>query len=224
VNSEPVIECPADINASNDPGLCSASLDPGMPTLISGISPTWTWTMSGATVASGTGRPISPIPFPFNVGITTINWRAENISGFDECVQTITVTDNEPPTFTFPTLANGYCVEGFIEAVYSPGGTYYIDDLTPERRDYYILTLGNTLLDLIDIADNCPGLVSIEWIIDFGVNGSIELSGTGQISLSTPLNLPLGDNLITWTISDTNGNQTIESIIFKVIPRPDIID
>ncbi len=132
--------------------------------------------------------------------------------------------DTEPPTFTLPTLGNGYCVEGFEAAVYNPGGTYYVDDLTPVRRDYYILTNGNTLLDLINISDNCTGTITIAWTIDFGINSTIDLSGNGQISLSTPINLPLGDNLITWTVSDASGNPTVETLIFKVIPRPDIID
>jgi hypothetical protein len=224
VNSEPVIECPDDISVFNDPGLCSAVLDPGMPTLISGISPTWTWTMTGATTASGTGRPITPIPFTFNVGITTIMWRAENISGFDECVQTITVTDIESPTFILPSIADGYCVEGFIEAVYNPGGTYYVDDLTPERRDYHILTSGNTVLDLINVSDNCPGTITISWTIDFGINSTIDLSGNGQISASTPINFPLGDNLITWTVTDASGNIETGSTIFRVLPRPEILD
>jgi hypothetical protein len=140
------------------------------------------------------------------------------------CSQTISVTDNQQPVFTPPTLSSGYCVEGFIAAIYKPGGVYYVDDLTPVRRDYYILTAGNTLLDLNPalISDNCPGTLAISWTIDFGNNGSSDMSGNGQISLVTPINFPLGDNLVTWTVTDANGNFSQESTILKVLPRPEI--
>ena len=135
---------------------------------------------------------------------------------------TTNVLDNQPPTFIPPTLATGYCVEGFLQATYNPGGTYYVNDLTPARRDYYILTAGNNLLDLTNITDNCPGPITIAWTIDFGNNASIDLSGTGQISLATPINFPLGDNLITWVVTDAHGNSTTATTILKVVPRPDI--
>ena len=234
VLSEPEIDCPLAISVNTDPGLCSATLNPGQPTLISGAEPiTWTWTMTGATIASGTGMPITPDPFSFNVGVTTITWRATNTSGFDECVQTITVTDNEVPTFVPPTLATGYCVEDFIEAFYNPGGSYYVDDLfftdmtTPARRDYYIFTPPSTELDLSSINDNCalasPNYIS--WTIDFGNNGSIDLTGNGQFSAySASIQFPLGENLITWTVSDSSGNQTTATAILRVLPRPEILD
>jgi hypothetical protein len=221
-NDPPDITCPADINRTTDPGLCSAALDPGFPTKVSGTDPIiYTWIMTGATAGSGTGA-ISPNPYTFNSGITTITWAATNISGFDACSQTITVLDVQPPAFTLPVLSSGYCVEGFLQAVYNPGGIYYVNDLTPPRRDYYTVVAGSTLLDLSGISDNCPGPVTIAWAIDFGNNGITDLSGTGQISLSTPIDFPLGDNLITWTVTDANGNSTIATSIFKVLPRPDI--
>ena len=120
-------------------------------------------------------------------------------------------------------LVNGYCVEGFVQAIYNPGGAYYVNDLTPVRRDYYILTNGNTLLDLTGISDNC-GIPVISWEIDFGNNGSTDVTGTDHISLSTPINFPLGINLITYTVTDVNGNDTSGNVILTVLPRPDILD
>jgi uncharacterized repeat protein (TIGR01451 family) len=141
----------------------------------------------------------------------------------------VTSEDTEPPTFTLPILATGYCVEGFIEAIFNPGGAYYVNDLfftdmsTPARRDYFILN-PIELLDLTGVSDNCPGPVNISWNIDFGNNGSTDLSGTGQISLATPIYFPLGDNLITWTITDSNGNYGTGTTILRVLPRPEILD
>jgi hypothetical protein len=138
------------------------------------------------------------------------------------CTTTVDMLDNQPPNFIPPTLATGYCVEGFLQAIYNPGGKYYENDLTPARRDYYILTAENTLLDLTNITDNCPGTITIAWTIDFGNDATIDLSGTGQISLATPFNFPLGDNLITWVVTDANGNSAIATRILKVVPRPGI--
>ncbi len=220
-NDLPDITCAADVTQSADAGLCSAVVNPAEPTVNAGDPVSWSWEMSGATTATGTG-PVND--YLFNVGITNITWTATNVSGTDDCIQTITITDDQSPVFTLPVLADGYCVEGFISAVYNPGGTYYVDDLTPDRRDYYILTNGNTLLDLTGVSDNCPGAVTISWEIDFGNDSTIDLTGNGQISLSTPINFPLGTNLITYTVTDAYGNDTSASVNLTVLPRPDITD
>ena len=102
VISPPDITCPGNISQTSDPALCSAALNPGFPTLVSGTPPiSYTWVMTGATTGSGSGA-IIPNPYTFDIGVTTITWRATNIAGFDECTQTITVVDNQPPTFTAP--------------------------------------------------------------------------------------------------------------------------
>ncbi|MEI7727483.1 MAG: hypothetical protein WCK09_20405, partial [Bacteroidota bacterium] len=184
----------------------------------------YTWVMTGATTGSGSGA-IVPNPYLFNIGETTITWSATSSSGLHQCTQTITVVDQQAPAFTMPTLATGYCVEGFLSATYNPGGTYYNNDLIPARRDYHILTNGNTLLDLTNITDNCPGPYPISWTIDFGNNGTTDLSGTGQISTyGSDINFPLGDNLVTYTVTDAHGNHTSGTRMFVVKPRPDIND
>ncbi|TRZ69813.1 MAG: HYR domain-containing protein, partial [Bacteroidetes bacterium] len=109
-NYLPDITCPGNISQTADPGLCSAALNPDFPTLVSGTPPiSYTWVMTGATTGLGSGA-IIPNPYTFNVGVTTITWRATNIAGFDECTQTITVVDNQPPTFTAPSPLS-FCVE-----------------------------------------------------------------------------------------------------------------
>jgi hypothetical protein len=221
-NDPPVISCPADISKPAEPGLCSASLDPGFPDLVSGTLPvTFGWEMSGATTASGSGG-ILPNPFNFTNGITTIQWTATNIAGESVCTQVITIADTQPPSFTLPTLANGYCVDDIQLATYNPGGIYYVNDLTPPRPDYYTLTSGNTLLDLTNITDNCAGAITIDWEIDFGNDGTADLSGPDQISLVTPVDFPLGANRITWIVTDVNGISSTASVFMTVLPRPDI--
>jgi hypothetical protein len=223
VESKPDITCPAAITDFNDPGLCSASVDPGMPVKNAGAEPiTYSWAMTGATTASGTG---AIGVHAFNVGITTITWTATNVSGTDNCTQTVTVTDNQAPTFTLPILASGYCVEAIFQAVYNPGQENTNLDITYIRPDYYLFGAGFTLLDLSSVADNCaPASPAIAWAIDFGNNGSVDLSGTGQLSAyGTALQFPLGTNRITYTVTDTAGITTVKFVDLVVIPRPDII-
>jgi len=112
VFSKPDITCPDDITVNNDPDLCSATLDPGYPTLNEGAEPiTWTWTVTEADgdIVSGTCTtatlPTCLGSYTFPAGENTITWTASNVSGSDVCTQTVTVIDNEPPTITVPKLS-----------------------------------------------------------------------------------------------------------------------
>ncbi len=135
-----------------------------------------------------------------------------------------TVADTTSPTYTAPTLAAGYCVENIYQAVYKdvPEGDPY--DLTYLRPDYYLFGAGFIILDLTNVADNCAlANPAISWTIDFGNNGSVDLSGNGQISVyGGAIQFPKGDNKVTYTVKDASGNTTEKSVILKVIPRPTI--
>ncbi len=236
--ARPVIECPSDNRSiSTDTGVCHAALDPGEPSLLSGAQPiTWYWVMSGATSASGTGKPIDPTPYTFNIGETAITWTATNVSGTDQCVQIIEVVDNEPPDFEAPADEIN-CVEDIFLAIYNPEGTYEENtDLTEPRPNYFLLTDGNSMLHLFGLSDNCtdPANLDISWTIHFApppVSGDpwypaevneATITGTGQID--GPLYFPVGDNVITWTVTDESGNETTRSVTLTVTPRPHIID
>ena len=113
VTGPPVINCVPDYPTNTDPNVCTAtrsSADYGLPILVEGIQPiTWTWTITypavgGTVVANGSfvgsaGNPGPPaIPdYPFELGESLISWRAENVSGFDECSHLVIVSDIEPP-------------------------------------------------------------------------------------------------------------------------------
>ncbi len=92
----PTIVCPAPIVQGNDPGMCSATVNPGQPTANDNCdSPTVTGTRSD-------GQPLNA---PYPKGTTTITWRATDNSGnYSECTQTVTVNDTEAPTFTFTAM------------------------------------------------------------------------------------------------------------------------
>jgi hypothetical protein len=228
-NDPPDITCPGNITQNTASGLCTAAISTGFPTLISGTEPiTYAWVMTGATTGSGSG-PITPNPYTFNQGVTTITWTAANITGTDTCQQTITVNDEEDPTFTLPTIPNGFCVTDIFQAVFNPDGTYPDDDLTFLRPDYYTFVPPDVMLDLLNLNDNCtlPGDLIIYWEIDFGDNGGPpDLFGNGQLSgYGGSIQFPLGNNRITYTVTDLSvpGNSSTQSLILVVLPRPDII-
>ncbi len=183
VIGEPEIECAPDIITDNDPGLCSANLNPGAPTLISGVQPiTWTWTIynpDGDEQASGTyvGSEADPGPSDignhnFEVGTSSIVWEACNISGCDDCTQLITVEDHEAPTFTPANLED--CVDYLYSAIFTLTNPNPIEGVDPNliknpSPDYMTFEAGDTSLDLTDLDDNCCDLASmtIHWRIDF---------------------------------------------------------
>ena len=234
LTSKPQINCPADISTFTDPGLCSASLDPGFPVKILGTEPvTYSWAMTGATSGfSGTGT-ITPNPFMFNAGITTITWIASNISGSDTCIQTITVVDNGLPTFTPPGPFT-FCVENIYTADYYDPTM----DIAPDRPEYYLFEAGNVVLNInpATFNDNCSLSCSVEirWKINFSDGTQLPalpaLYITGQpSSYGSDIQLPgsVTSNVlhsITYQIVDCSGNISAPvTAIITIIPRPDII-
>jgi hypothetical protein len=234
VLSEPEIECPANISVNTDNDHCSALVASGLPTLISGAEPiVWTWQMSGATVSAGIGRPITPNPYPFNTGTTSIMWMASNISGTDTCYQTITVADTQPPTF-IPPNPMSFCVENIYTAQYYDPAM----DIMPDRPEFHLLPSGSTVLNLdtAGFSDNCPltCAVEIHWWINFS-NGAVLPALPlnyiiGQPSLyPSDIELPgsITGNLthtITYQIVDCNGNVSFPvAVSLLVTPRPNVI-
>jgi hypothetical protein len=234
VTAAPIIDCPDDILANTDTGTCTYKendQDKLTPTLLQGAEPiTWTWNMTGATTASGTGRPLAPIFSTFNVGVTVITWTATNVSGSATCSHTVTVVDNIAPTFTMPGTMTE-CVENIQNATYDPATM----DITPTRPDYYIFvggSPGDIRLDISNLSDNCCGTASmtINWRIDFSGGGSI--SGTGQLSAhGSDIQFP-GDtapydtdlvHTITYWVVDCHGNTSpTQTQTITIKPRPDV--
>ncbi|MEO5856186.1 MAG: HYR domain-containing protein [Chthoniobacterales bacterium] len=88
----PVITCPANITVGNDPGLCSAIVNPGTATA--------TDNCPGVTVL-GTRSDGQALNASYPVGLTTITWKATDAVGrMATCAQTVTVNDLEPPVIT----------------------------------------------------------------------------------------------------------------------------
>ena len=88
----PVISCPANIVTGNDPGMCSAIVNPGTATATDNCS------VASITGARSDGLPLNA---PYPVGATTILWKATDTSNNTvTCTQTIIVNDVEAPVIT----------------------------------------------------------------------------------------------------------------------------
>lgn len=183
----------------------------------------WSITGNGSISGAANGQSVNVTAGPTNNSQFTLSLAMTNATGCSSnCQQVFQVADNVPPTFTLPLLSAGYCVEYVSQALYNPGQENTALDITYLRPDYYLVAAGSTLLNLGSLADNCALAVNpVAWTIDFGNNGSIELSGTGQISTyGSELQFPLGTNRISYTVTDKAGNVTIQSVDVVVTPRP----
>jgi hypothetical protein len=157
---------------------------------------------------------------PFTISLTIVDGNG----CISNCQQVLAVEDNLPPTFSLPLLNTNYCVEYVSDALYNQGYENTYLDITYIRPDYYLFAIGSTLLDLSATTDNCAlALSPIAWTIDYGNNGSIELSGTGQLSAySSDIQFPIGTNRISYTVADAAGNTTVQFVDLLIVPRPQI--
>src|SRR5205823_8650882 len=113
----PAISCPANITRSNDPGMCSANINPGTATATDNYD---TPTVTGARSDGG------PLNGSYSVGTTTITWTATDGSGnHSSCTQTITVNDTENPTISCPAsfTLEPTCPSGAVGNYTTPVGT-----------------------------------------------------------------------------------------------------
>ncbi|MCX6220395.1 MAG: HYR domain-containing protein [Bacteroidia bacterium] len=232
VLTKPDINCQPNITKNNDPSLCSAAFDPGFPVKLSGADPiTYSWSMTGATPASGTASgtgSIIPIPYTFNVGATIITWTATNVSGSDMCSQTVTVVDKDPPVFNAPSPFS-FCVVNIITAAMVSSAL----KINP-APDYYLFKSGSTVLDVnpATFSDNCTPVnqLVLHWQIDFSATTPApSISGTGQPSAYPSDIVFPGDGItfmdvthtITYWVVDLNGNESVHKTVpITIHPRP----
>ena len=116
----PVITCPPDVWQDNDPGVCTATIDPGTATATDVCS----------VVVTGERSDGLALDDPYPIGITGILWLAADPSGnSSSCIQTVEVKDpegiadgdTEPPVITCPTDVVTTCDRGCCGATVDPG-------------------------------------------------------------------------------------------------------
>ena len=257
----PEIDCPPDTTIYLDPveNDCDATFDPGVPELIEGVPPIdWEFTIvyadgrpdstgSYTSPAPGDANPMGEIDFP--LGVTTIYWRAENVSGYDTCSHWVEVIDTIAPTMDADPYED--CVDMIEYAIYNPSNPdpyYHQIDPNLEKApspDYSTFYAGDTYLDLTSLEDNCCDSLSmvnsLSWTITFQnsinpIDGTTivnpPISGTGQPSTYGADIKLWGDGVdytavthtITYQVTDCNGNVSEEIVrAITITPRPHII-
>ena len=147
-HENPVIVCPAPIVQGNDPGTCSATVNPGQPTATDNCDSSLTIT---STRSDG-----QAMNAPYPKGTTTITWRATDDSGnYKECTQTVTVVDNEKPTFTFTAMQS----------------------LWPPNHKYHTFTTANLVAS---VHDNCDGNIPVSSVVITKVTSDEIENGNGD--------------------------------------------
>ena len=115
----PVINCPASITTSNDPGLCSAVVNPGTATATDNCDSTPT--------IVGTRSDNQPLNAAYPKGTTIITWSATDDAGnTSSCNQSVTVNDTEPPSISCPsniTRGNDPGICGAVVTYTTPVGS-----------------------------------------------------------------------------------------------------
>ena len=187
----------------------------------------WSVSGNGSITAGGTLTDLTVTVTAGNTCDTyTVNLTINKNTSSTNCSQFVSVTDNQPPTFTAPEPFS-LCVEDIIDAVYSD--LPYPDDLTYPRPDYFQFVKGDTDFNLTvsSFSDNCctPTEDDITWKIET-LSGDPVANGTGQPSTHADFKIP-GNDLtevvyrITWWIKDCH-NQLSAPITrdITILPRP----
>ena len=148
----PILNCPADITVSTDPGSCEAVVNWTIPTPFDNC---------GASITSSSHQPGDVFP----LGTTTVTYTAEDFAGEQEvsCSFDINVVDTEPPAIVCP---------DDIFATNAPGECG-----------------GIVNWNLPSISDNCQD-------VDISISHF-----PGDF-------FPVGNTLVTYTLTDTDGNVT----------------
>ncbi len=212
----PTLSCPNNVVVNTDPGLCTTTGIAGLT--MTEIFPTvapylalvdqpnpgelidncgidnigWSSTSGSAanTNNAGTGT--------YVLGVNTVTYTASDLSGNTaSCDFTITVVDNELPTFTCvvaPALVTG------------SAGDQNVNDCG------YNLSSMDTSLDPTNINDNCPGPYTLTYTVTplfsaLFIPGPDPSSLAGSFFSVDPL---FGNDFfnIQWTLEDANGNST----------------
>jgi hypothetical protein len=230
----PTITCPPNINQGNDPGACSATLDPGTATGTDGC---------GIESVTGTRSDHEPLDAPYPVGTTTITWVATDQSdNTATCSQTVIINDTESPTVVAPADSSASADANCQAAVpdYITGSTV-TDNCTPtvtqspaagtlvgtgtttvtvtatdaaghSASDTVVFTVNDTTAPTItapaDVtAYTGPGATSCDAVVTLGSPTTSDNCAGVTVTRSPSGNtFGLGDTNVVWTATDAAGN------------------
>ncbi|MDG1333237.1 MAG: HYR domain-containing protein, partial [Crocinitomicaceae bacterium] len=231
----PTITCPGDVIVNNDPGLCSASgIVLGTPTIGDNCAGT-TFSNDGLTT--------------YPVGVTNVTWTVTDASGnTSQCIQTVTVNDNEAPVLptildvnvecgvTIPVPAATDNCAGVVLGLttdpltYTTQGTFVINWTFDDGSGNVVGATQNVVVSdvtaplvvtpLPDVIDECSATVTAPTAND-ACAGVVTGTTTTVFPITTQ-----GITVVTWTYDDGNGNTSSQNqnvIIDDVtLPVPDV--
>jgi gliding motility-associated-like protein len=222
-----IVNLPANIVVSNDPGVCEA--------VVNWIEPTVSDNCIGATISQISGIANGGT---FPVGVSTVEYEALDGSGNSVIGSfTVTVDDTENPTVTAPInvtvsadnncqatgvalgapTTNDNCgvasVTNDAPSIYSLGVTTVTWTVTDNSGNISTDTQDVTVVDDEDPAIIAPADITVS--ADGSCQGTVASLGTPvtsdncsiiSVTNDAPATYPLGSTIVTWTIEDGSGN------------------
>ncbi|MBL7796610.1 MAG: HYR domain-containing protein, partial [Saprospiraceae bacterium] len=178
--------------------------------------------LSGTTsnwVVGAFGGVTNNAPATYPKGNTTVTWTATDASGNTEtCQQTVTVTDNEPPTITCPTGSPFTRNTDATECTYTVQGTEFNPTFGDNCPGATISNSFNSMATLAG-ADLPKGSTTITWTVTDGMAMSsttcaivVTVSDNQMPTITCPSGSPFARNTdateCTYTVQGTEFNPT----------------
>lgn len=232
----PTITCPANITQAAAPNSCSANVTTGTPTA--------TDDTTASPTVNGVRSDGQPLNASYPVGVTVITWTATDAAGNTaSCDQTISVTENTPPSVTAPasrTVPVGASCEaevpnfttGLVASDDCSSTASLVVTQSPAAETLvgpgaYPITItvtdvsGNTttVTTTLTVVDNTAPTITAP--ANVTVNADPTSCAVSGVALGTPTTtdncavtvtnnapaaFPLGQTVVTWTVTDAGGN------------------
>ncbi|NOQ74339.1 MAG: HYR domain-containing protein [Crocinitomix sp.] len=229
----PTITCPGDVSLNNDPGVCGAIVTYSTP-IGSDNCPLGTNTVLTAGLASGASFPVGITTVTYTVTDSAGNTAScsfdvtvvDNENPTIICPADI-AADNDPGVceagtvvLGAPTTADNCGVASVTNdapATFPVGTTTVTWTVTDENGNTANCTQDVVITDIEDPIIICPADVAVD--SDPGVceAGDVALGtpttddncGVATVTNDAPLVYPIGTTVVTWTVTDDNGNIAI---------------
>ncbi|MCF8236602.1 MAG: HYR domain-containing protein [Saprospiraceae bacterium] len=214
--TDPTLNCPADITIDADPGVCTATGISGldMMEITPSVAPYLNVVdlpadgqmidncgiaLVGWTLSTGpAGNDADAGQAEFLHGDNIVTYMAADAAGnTGTCSFTVTIEDNEDPTFT---------CSGNVAYVTGAGNDEFADDCA------YTLPGGDLSLNPMMVMDNCPGPITVSHLITDNTLGASHTAPSASSLAGATFTLPpdgaSASFTVTWTVTDANNNSS----------------
>ena len=220
--TDPMIACPADITTDTDSGMDTA--------VVNYTAPVGTDNCTATTAQTAGLAPGSIFP----IGITTNTFTVTDGSGnTTSCSFTVTVNDADAPDITCPadvsaftdttgcqassvTLGTATSTDASATITNDAPATFPLGDTTVTWTATDTSGNSNTCIQTVTVTDNVdPTITCAADVVVEGCDGeNVTLNtpttndncGVTSVTNDAPATFPLGDTIVTWTVTDTSGN------------------